>query len=217
MKTHFENILLASRKLHVQQVYEKFEIILGFESRNKYRILDENMRPIAYAAEVSSGFLATLTRIFLKHWRSFEIHIFNQEKERLYIAHFPFRWFFKTLNLRHESGLPIGHLQQRFAIFSKKFSVYGPQGELLAEIKSPFFKVWTFEFKKNGRKLGSLEKKWSGALTEIFTDKDNFTVTFAQTELSLETKTLMMVTCLMVDIIYFENNQGAGSALDLID
>lgn len=217
MKTHFEEILLASRKLHIQQVYEGFEIVLGFESRNKYRIYDEDMKPIAYAAEAPTGFLASLARIFLKHWRSFDVHIFNQEREVLYKARFPFRWFFKSLYLTHASGKPMGHLQERFAIFSKKFSVYGPMGELVAEINSPLFKVWTFDFKSKGRKIGSLQKKWSGAIAEIFTDKDNFEVTYTLQNLSLETKALMMATCLMVDIIYFDNNQGAGSALDLID
>lgn len=215
MKTKFEETLLASKKLHVQQVLEGFEILLGYETRNKYRIFDENMVPIAFAAEASQGLAAALMRGLLKHWRSFEIEIFDQNRQLMYRAKFPFRWFFKTLYLESNSGGLMGHLQQRFAIFYKKFDVYDATGRIIAEIKSPIFKMWTFEFRKNDRKIGTIQKKWSGAMSEIFTDKDNFIVSYAQPDLELETKALMMATCLMVDIVYFENNQGTGSILDL--
>lgn len=217
MKTKFDETLLASQKLHVQQVLEGFEILLGYESRNKYRILDENMNPIAYAAEASTGLAGALMRGFFKHWRTFEIEIFDQGRQLMFRAKFPFRWFFKTLYLEDASGQLLGHLQARFAIFQKKFDVHDAHGRLIAEIASPWFKLWTFEFKRNNRKLGTIQKKWSGGLTELFTDRDNFVVSYAQPDLELETKALMMATCLMVDIIYFENNSGGGSILSLAD
>lgn len=216
MKTPFETILSSAQKLHLQQVYEGFEILIGVESKNKYRIFDENMNQIAYAAEVSTGIMAAISRQFLKHWRSFEMNIYDTNKQLMYTAKFPFRFLFKTLYLHHGDGKVIGHLQQRFAIFSKKFSVHDERGSQIAEIKSALFKVWTFEFKHQGKKLGAVEKKWSGGLTEVFTDRDNFVVNYTDPMLSLETKQLMLATCLMIDIIYFENNQASGSPLGLI-
>jgi hypothetical protein len=148
MNTKFGETLLASKKLHVQQVLEGFEIMLGYETRNKYRILDEDMTPIAFAAEASQGFAAALMRGFFKHWRTFEIEIFDQNRQLMYRAKFPFRWFFKTLYLEDASGKLMGHLQARFAIFYKKFDMHDTSGRLIAEIQSPWFKLWTFEFKK---------------------------------------------------------------------
>lgn len=210
MKTAFDETLLAARKLHVQQVLEGFEVVLGFETRNKYRIFDDNMQPIAYAAEATEGIFGHLSRLFLKHWRTFKVNIYSHERELMYVAKFPFRWFLKTMILEDHHGKSVGHMEQRFAIFSKKFDVYDSQGVLLANIKSPLLKAWTFEFMDHGRKVGTVQKKWSGGLTEIFTDKDNFVVSYAQPDLTLETKAMMLATCLMVDIIYFENNQGYG-------
>lgn len=217
MKNHFDESLLSSRKLHVQQVLEGFEVALGFETRNKYRILDENMNTLAYAAEDNSGWFGHLGRVMLKHWRTFTINIYGHERELMYKAKFPFRWFFKTLILEERDGKTIGRLEQRFAILYKKFDVFDPYGVLLAEIRSPLFKMWTFEFKDRGRKIGTVQKKWSGALSEIFTDKDNFVVSYAQPDLTFETKAMMLATCLMVDIVYFENNQGSGSMLQIMD
>lgn len=217
MKTYFEESLMSSRKLHVQQVLEGFEVMLGFETRNKYRIFDENMTPLAYAAEEKTGAWGNIGRAMFKHMRAFNLNIYSHDRELMYKAKFPFRWFFKGLTMQDDQGKMIGRLEQRFAFFYKKFDVLDPYGALIAEIKSPLFKFWTFEFKNRGKKLGTVQKKWSGALNEIFTDKDNFVVSFAQPDLTYETKAMMLVTCLMVDIVYFENNQSSGSLLSMLD
>lgn len=210
MKTSFEEKLIASRKLNIEQVHEVMEIMTGFETRNKYRIYDENKQPIAYAAEASKGFFSSLSRVFLKHWRSFEITIFTPEREIIYRAKFPFRWIFKALYLEDAFGKQIGFVEQKFSIFSKVFDVYDAHNRVIAQIKSPLLKAWTFEFETRGRKLGTVQKKWSGVLNEFFTDKDNFIVSYAQPDLTLETKSIMLATCLMIDIVYFENNKGSG-------
>lgn len=213
----FEDDLLKAQHLHVQQVWEGFEIVLGWESRNKYRILNANMQPVGFAAEQSQGMTAALLRQFLGHWRPFKILIFNSQREPLYELDFPFRWFFKTLYIRNMQGESLGQLEQRFAIFRKKFDVFDQRGRLIAQINSSFFRFWTFEFWLGRNKLGTVQKRWSGVLGEFFTDKDNFVVSYADPRLDAATKVLMLATCLMVDIIYFENNQGNKGVLDLFN
>lgn len=203
------------QRLHVRQVLEAFELI-GFETRNKYQILDDQERPIAYAAEEKTGLGGNLLRHFLGHWRSFRVILFDHGRDAQYILNFPFRWFFKTLYISDYNGRRIGHLEQRFAIFRKKFDLFDSNGQLVARINSSFFRFWTFEFYRENKKLATIQKKWSGALGEFFTDKDNFLVSFADPNLSVDTKVLMLSTCVMVDIVYFENNKGS-SALQLFD
>lgn len=90
--------------IHVEQAWEGFEIVLGWESRNKYRILDENMRPLAFAAEQSTGFGGAALRQVLGHLRSFIVSIFDENRQNIYELAFAFRWFFKTLILRDAQG-----------------------------------------------------------------------------------------------------------------
>ena len=198
-----KNQLNQAPYLHVQQTFEAWEIF-GFETRNKYRILDHNMNSIGFAAEESTGFLGAIFRIYLGHFRSFNIHIFDESRTLVYKAHFPFRWFFKTLELEDDQGVNLGHIQQRFAIFRKQFDVHDSRGRVIARINSSFFRFWTFEFKSGQRELGKIEKKWSGVLSEMFTDKDNFIVSF-EDKTDEKLRPLMLATCLMVDMIYFEN------------
>lgn len=208
-----KEILKDAHVLHVQQVYENWEL-LGFETRNKYRILDENEQAVAYAAEQATGFTGAVLRHIFGHWRSFKVIIYDNNKVPLYTLHFPFRWFFKTLYISDAEGRRIGHLQERFAIFRKKFDVHDVRNSIIAKINSSFFRFWTFEFMYRGKSLGVIQKKWAGALSEFFTDKDNFVVSFKDDQ-NEDMKVLMLGTCIMVDIIYFENNK--KSPMELFD
>lgn len=71
-------------------------------------------------------------------------------------------------------------------------------------MEAPFWKLWTFPLFKRGRPAATIRKRWSGALTEVFTDADDFAVTFEDAELSAREKTLAVMAALFVDLIYFE-------------
>ena len=217
MNNEFHQHLKTAQRLHVQQVYEGFEIVLGWETRNKYRILDEAMRPIAFAAEEKTGMGGALMRQFFGHWRSFKMQIFDEKHQQTFEVDFPFRWFFKTLILRDMNGKELGYLQQRWALFRKKFDIHDDSDRVIARINSPFFKIWTFDVRFGSRKLGTIQKKWGGVLGEFFTDKDNYVVSYADPNLTFEVKSLMLAMTLMVDIVYFENNQGKKSIVQLFD
>jgi len=212
----FDLALGQAKSIHVQQVLEGFEIVLGFETRNKYRILDERLNLLAYAAEDRKGIAQFLLRQFLGHWRTFDIVIYDSSRQEILRAHFPFRWFLKTLILKDAQGKTLGHMDQRFAFFNKKFDMYNSQGRIESRIRSAWFKLWSFEFKFASRKQGMIQKKWGGILSEMFTDKDNYVMSF-EPSVDLETKKLMMAMCLMVDIVYFEDNQKSKGLLDLVD
>lgn len=134
-----------ARLLHVQQVFEAWEL-LGFETRNKYKILNESNELIAYAAEKSTGMGGAIVRHFLGHWRKFDVVIYDADREAHYKLHFPFRWFFKTIYVSDAHGRRVGHLQERFAIFRKKFDAFDVSNQPVAQINSSFFRFWTFDF-----------------------------------------------------------------------
>lgn len=212
--SELKNKIKDAGHLRVKQIFEAWEFV-GVETRNKYRIHSDTEENLAYAAEETSGLGGTILRLIFKHWRSFKVTIYDRERSPVYSLHFPFRWFFKTLIVSEVNGRRIGHLQQRFAIFRKKFDVFDVNGRLVAHINSGFFKFWTFDFENNGRLMAKIQKQWGGILSEAFTDKDTFQLTFKDPSLSEDTKALMLSMCLLVDIVYFENNK--SSPLDLLD
>ncbi len=109
--------LIQHNKVLIHQSFEGIELI-GFETRNKYKIFDENLEQIGYAAEQQKGWLGFFLRQFLGHWRTFSLHFFDMNRQTILISHHPFRFFFQRLEVTDSSGNFIGALQQRFSIFT---------------------------------------------------------------------------------------------------
>jgi len=199
-------MLTIGNKIFVRQIHEIAEW-LGFETRNKYQILDENKREIGFAAEQQKGILGFIFRQYLGHWRKFDVHFFNTQRQLVMVGHHPFRWFFERIELRTAQGQNMGAIQKRFAIFSKKFDVENERGQIILEVSSPIWKIWTFSFMRRGKKAAEVKKKWSGLFSEGFTDRDNFMVEFMDPSLTDIEKHVVVASAVFVDLLYFERKE----------
>ena len=195
--------LLERKSVFIRQVHELGEWI-GFETRNKYQIQDDKGMELGFAAEQQKGFLGLLLRQVLGHWRTFDIYIFDQSRQNVLIAHHPFRFIFQRLEIRTKEGTAVGAIQQRFSILNKRFDVENAKGQILLEVASPIWKIWTFQFTKKERQVAQVSKKWSGLLAEALTDKDNFLVEFSDQNLTAEERYLVLSAALFIDLQYFE-------------
>jgi hypothetical protein len=68
--------LTRAETLIIRQQKEWGEILTGFETKNKYDVLDHFSNPLLEAQEDGDSILATITRLFLKALRPFTIHLF---------------------------------------------------------------------------------------------------------------------------------------------
>jgi len=193
---HYPALVLRQRK----ELAELF----GYESRNKYEILDPHGTAILYAAEQGKGLGSMLGRQFFGHWRSYEIHVFDNARNVILRALHPFRWFFQRLEVVDASGRALGALQQRWAFFHKRFDVEDASGRVLLTVSSPFWRPWTFPFERAGQRVASVVKKWSGALTELFTDADTFRIEYEQPNLTPDERALLLCAGVFIDMQYFE-------------
>ena len=206
--------LAQHRRLMVRQRRELGELF-GFETRNRYEIVSEGGAQVAFAAEQQKGFLGFLFRQSLGHWRTFDIRFFTPERAPFMTAHHPFRLFFQRLEVFDEAGALVGAIQQRFSILSKRFDVQDASGQVLMEVSSPFWRLWTFPFMARGVEVACVQKKWSGLMAEAFTDKDNFAVDFGDGALGENERRLVLAAALFIDLQYFENKAGGSSSLSL--
>lgn len=199
------NEVLGNRqRLFVKQIFELAEMF-GFESRNKYRICDESGVDIAYAAEQQKGFLGAVFRQWLGHWRTFDIHLFSQDRKPLLVASHPFRWYFQRLEVRDLQARFLGVIERRFSIFTKRFEVLDSAGRSLFIVASPIWRIWTFPFRRGHKEMARVSKKWSGLGYEMFTDRDNFLVEYLDANLTNDERVLILVSALYIDLKFFEN------------
>lgn len=184
--------------------------LIGFETRNKYEIMTESRQPVGFAAEQSKGALAFLARQMVGHWRTYDLVIFDAQRQQRLVAHHPFRWFFQRLEVAEAGGIGrrIGAIQQRWAWFSKRFDVEDAQGDVVLTVSSPFWRIWTFAFMRGDREVARIEKKWSGVLREAFTDADTFRVSYQPGPVSIVERLLLLGAALFIDLQYFEKKAG---------
>jgi uncharacterized protein YxjI len=197
------------KELYVLQVKEIAEFF-GFETRNKYQIKSSSGEDLLFAAETSKGFIETIKRLFLGHWRTFEIRFYKPDKQIYLTAIHPFRWIFRSFEIYDHNNNKMGSLEQRFAIFSKKFDVLDKNGKTILNVSSPLFKIWTFPFFHNGVEKARIEKKWSGLLKEAFTDADNFRIEFIRPDLEDDVKKILLASGIFIDLLYFEKKAGSN-------
>lgn len=205
--TSFLELISKSQQIMVKQLFEPIELVLNWETKNRYLILDENNNQIAIAIEKSKGPMDHLGRIFLGHWRSFEVIIFDNNQNPILKLQMPWQFFMRTLFIKTLEDEVIGQVVQKFSIFYKKFNLFTKSNIPFAKINSPFLKFWTFEIHSREKKLGTIQKKYTGLFSELATDKDDFKLNFASNSLSDEQKLILLSTVILIDIVYFERKQ----------
>lgn len=192
--------------LVISQRRELAELI-GFETRNKYEIKNEQAQVIGFCAEQRAGFLGAVARHFLGHWRTFELHFFDATRQLRLRAVHPFRFFFQRLEVFQPDGARVGAIQQKFGILRKRFEIENESGQVILRMESGFFSFWTFPIFRGHQEVATVQKRWSGFLKEVFTDGDNFHVKFSPS-LQEKERWLVLATSLFVDLQYFERKAG---------
>jgi len=195
-----------NQSFFVRQVKEWGEILTGFETKNKYQILDDEKRVIGFCAEQGRGLWAFIKRSFLRAHRSLVIHVFDSSGNLILILDRPYYWFFSTMVVKDARGATIGQIDQRFAIFRKRYDLSDSRSKIFAHINSGFLKFFSFEIFNNSQKsIGLISKKWGGIFKEVFTDSDTFGVQLSE-ELPVEHKAIIFGNALSIDFDYFEEN-----------
>ena len=197
----------TSDKLVVQQVKEWGEIIVNWETVNRYRILDAQENEVGFVAERYQGFLTTIGRQVLRSHRPFKVDIFNATRQVVVHLSRSFFFFFSDMLVATPQGITIGNIRRRFAIFSKKYDLCDDRGVVFATVKSPIWRIWKFPILDiHGNERGSISKKWGGILKEVFTDADQFFVDYGQQPWTDNQRTVILATAISIDFDFFEDN-----------
>ena len=212
-----EDFVNSSSQFMIKQKKEWLEILSGFETKNNYQVYDSNKNQIGFIAELGSGLMQTLKRLFLRSHRPFEFLISNTQGQELLKVHRPFFWFFSDLYVEY-NGKNYGSIHRRFSFLYKTYSILDSNGSETFKIKSPIWRLWTFPIlNKLDQKVGVITKKWQGLLKEVFTDADAFFIDLSSSGLTTDQKVLLFVSGISIDFDFFEQNQGGGSVLDILD
>jgi uncharacterized protein YxjI len=195
------------RRLSVRQKRRWLELLFNWEGKNSYAIYDEEGNHTLQVKEEGNGFINILKRLFLRTLRPFDATVYDNPIPRPILQlHRPFRFIFSELQVAAADGTPLGKIVREWSWIRRIYRIEDARGAEVARLFGPFFRPWTFEIQVNGEVRGMVQKRWSGALSEIFTDADNFAVEFASID-DPKLKALCFASTVLIDVVHFEDSK----------
>jgi len=217
-------------QLICKQIVELFEVMTGWECKNKYRIMNSVNQQVYYAFEESE----LCNRICCGPNRGFVIHITDNYQQEVMRIERPFLcckgccWCAEgccdyPIYVKDAQGNPLGTVRMRNSKCAPHFGIYDTNDVLIYDMWGPICACQcvcgcTDDIKfpmrdtKTNETVGTISKIWAGAMREMFTKADTFGVTFPL-NLDVKHKALMIGAVFIIEFMVFEqqkNNNGGG-------
>lgn len=199
----------------IKQKKELLEILTGCEFKNKYHVYNTVGQQIFFVQEDTD----CLTRQCCGPLRPFDIKVTdNYEREVIRLVR-PLRCqgcccpcCLQVLEVQSPPGQVIGYVKERWTCCYPKFDLENANEELLLTISGPLcpckccadveFNIMSAD---GSTPVGKVSKQWMGAFTEMFTDADNFSVTFPM-DLDVKAKAVVFGATFLIDFMFFETD-----------
>lgn len=174
---------------------------------DRYDIFDpETGEQIGFAKE-TIGTLVTLGRMlgYKKLLPTTVVIKEDEESDPVVTLHRGFSFLRSNVQVVDRNQTAVGFFRSKLFSLGGGFTVHKPTGEQIADVKGNW-KGWDFKLlDMDGNELGQVNKKWAGALKEIFTSADNYVITLNE---SIGTNpglaALLLAAGLAIDIVFKE-------------
>lgn len=218
MTSNFQSYLLNASMFQVKQKVDLIETFLSWEVGNKYVIKDQSGNKVFYAGEQSD----CLGRQCFDSFRPFTMSLKDNAGRDVICFERPLRCtqFCCCLCCPQEmivstpNGQRLGSVVEEWALFSQQFSIRDAAGNTVLKVTGPWipcsFKCTNVNFvvrTLNDHKIGQIQKEFGGFVREMFTDADQFSVTFP-VDLAPEIKAVVLGALFLIDYMFFEQKAG---------
>lgn len=200
-------------QLIMHQKVELLEAFVGFETNNKYTVMNSVGQKVYYAIEDND----CCTRNCCGPLRPFDMKIMDNFNNEVIHLNRPLAcdscccpcWL-QIMEVSAPPGTLIGSVEQKWSICHPSYVIKDAIGDVVLTIKGP---ICTFSlcgdvefhvYSKDGEtKVGKITKSWSGFAREAFTDADNFGISFPM-DLDVKIKAVLLGACFLIDFMFFE-------------
>ena len=201
-------------QLFVRQRKELAEILIDWETRNQYDVMDANEKPLGTISERAGGMIR---RFLLRSHRGFQIRVTDSDGELVLELTRSFFFLFSDLDVIAPDGRALGSVHRRFGVLYKRYDLRDASGNTFARVKSPRWRLWTFPVvSERGTGDAVITKRWGGVLRETFADADTFLIDYENSSWSDDERTVIFAAAISIDFDFFENNQGSDGVLGLL-
>jgi uncharacterized protein YxjI len=176
-----------------------------FKFENCYQIFNEVGAPIGAIKQKLTTGQKMLRLVLKKLMLPFLLEIKDSDDKLEVSISRGWTFFMSKIILKNSEGLTIGTINQKFKFFKPTFNIFNSKGVYVAQITGDW-KAWNFvisDFSKH--QIGTISKKWAGAVKELFTSADKYNVTITPDFSNLENKILILSAAITIDMVLKES------------
>lgn len=197
MKTNFfdSNTYFIDEKVH----FLKFE--------NSYKVYDDKGTNIGAIKQKLTTGQKILRLLINKAMLPFLLEIKDADDNLVASISRGWTFFMSTITIANPQGEPIATVKQKFKLFKPTFEIFNTSDRLLAEITGDWT-AWNFTINDSSKnQVGTISKKWAGAMKELFTTADKYNVNLEATHLTMDNKIAILSAAITIDMILKESKQ----------
>ena len=175
-----------------------------FKFENCYKIFNDQGENIGSINQKLSSGQKLLRLLLNKAMLPFLLEIKNSNDELQASISRGWTFFMSRIEIKDGNGNIVGTIQQKFKLFKPTFKIFNQSGDLIAEITGDW-KAWNFKITDpSNNQIGTISKKWAGAMKEIFTSADKYNVTIEPSFSNLENKIAILSGAITIDMVLKE-------------
>ena len=177
------------------------EEIHFFKFGNVYNIFNETGENIGAVKQTVSFGQKLLILLIGKPVLPFKLEIVNNDDELQATISRGWTFLMSKISVSDPDGNELAYIQQKYKLFKPTFRILDTSGQLIAEIKGDW-KAWAFQIKDtNDTEIGTINKKWAGAMREIFTHADKYNVHINPDYTQSKHKVAILSAAITIDMV----------------
>lgn len=168
---------------------------------NEYQVLDDTGNPIGKVKERIGGAAMLLRFLINKAMLPFKLEIVDNNEQIQATISRGFTFFMSKITVTMPDGTPPFYIKQRFKLMSAGFTILDSSEQKIGDISGDW-KAWNFSITDiSGAEIGRVNKKWGGALKELFTTADKYMVSFDKNEMEYHKKVAIISAAITIDMV----------------
>ena len=176
-----------------------------FQFENSYKIFNEQGVQIGNVKQKLTAGQKFLRLLLNKAMLPFKLEIKDNSDKVLATVSRGWTFFMSKIIITDSFGNSIGSIQQKFKFFKPKFTILNELNLPIAEINGDW-KAWDFKITDaNQSEIGTISKKWAGAVQEIFTSADKYNVSINGSFKDEKTRIAIISGAITIDMVLKES------------
>jgi uncharacterized protein YxjI len=175
-----------------------------FKFENQYKIFNDEGHQLGRVQQRMTLGQKFLRMIISPAALPFKIEIYDEKDSMILKVSRGWTFWMSKIAIEDAQGMILGYIKQKFKLFTPKFEVLDSQNMLLAELKGDW-KAWDFQLKNSqGQTLATINKKWNGAMKELFTTADKYRVSIDGNLVNDTLKKIILSSAITIDMVLKE-------------